>query len=85
MNSDSLKLQISLIITIMKNQGITESFGSMMCQIMKFIEFLPPNPVRDGYGFGGWYKEPESINKWNFETDVKADGQLNLFAKWIKN
>ena len=34
------------------------------------IDFIPPEPEREGYTFGGWYKEPECINKWDFETDT---------------
>lgn len=34
------------------------------------ISFIPPEPTRDGYTFGGWYKESECINKWNFEIDM---------------
>lgn len=30
-------------------------------------------PKREGYEFAGWYKEPECINEWNFETDSFAD------------
>lgn len=33
------------------------------------IEYIPPEPMRVGYKFGGWYKEAECINKWNFEKD----------------
>lgn len=62
------------------------------------IEFIPPEPAREGYTFGGWYKEPECINKWNFETDtlpeerteINEDGEevvayqeTRLYAKWI--
>ena len=61
------------------------------------IEFIPPEPEREGYTFGGWYKEPECINGWNFETDVlpeerietNEDGkeevvyqETKLYAKW---
>lgn len=58
------------------------------------IEIIPPIPERDGYTFDGWYKEPECINAWNFETDtlpeLKLDDEGNeifqetaLYAKWI--
>lgn len=33
------------------------------------IEYIPPEPTREGYIFDGWYKEAECINKWNFEKD----------------
>ena len=35
----------------------------------------------EGYTFGGWYKEAECTNKWNFETDVLND-DITLYAKW---
>ena len=62
------------------------------------IEFIPPEPIREGYTFGGWFKEPECINKWDFETDVlpeerteiNEDGEeeviyqeTKLYAKWV--
>lgn len=34
------------------------------------IEFIPEEPVREGYEFGGWYKEAECINEWDFEVDT---------------
>lgn len=60
------------------------------------IEYIPENPMREGYEFEGWYKEIDCINKWDFETDVLPLEQLDsegniiyqetkLFAKWIKN
>lgn len=64
------------------------------------ISFIPPEPTREGYTFGGWYKEKECINAWNFETDktgeeiklsssdfnsYDANDITFLYAKWIKN
>ncbi|MEW6710669.1 MAG: InlB B-repeat-containing protein, partial [Candidatus Riflebacteria bacterium] len=42
----------------------------------------PAPPVKDGYNFGGWYKEPDLINLWNFAGDLVA-GNLKLYARWI--
>lgn len=61
----------------------------------KTIENAPYEPLRAGYTFGGWYKESECINAWNFETDTLPQAQYNedgqelyqetkLYAKWIK-
>lgn len=62
------------------------------------IEFIPPEPEREGYTFVGWYKEAECITKWDFETDVlpeertetNEDGEeevvyqeTKLYAKWL--
>ena len=61
------------------------------------IEDTPYEPVRKGYTFGGWYKESECVNKWNFEEDKLPVGnydeegyltnfiETKLYAKWIKN
>ena len=61
------------------------------------IEDTPYYPLREGYGFTGWYKEPECKNKWNFENDtlpiVEYDEEGNpteyietkLYAGWQKN
>lgn len=34
------------------------------------IDFIPPDPVREGYTFEGWYKDEECIEKWDFEKDI---------------
>ena len=58
------------------------------------ITTIPPDPTREGYTFGGWYKEPECINKWDFDTDTLPELILDennnivfqetaLYAKWI--
>jgi len=38
-------------------------------------------PTKEGYTFGGWYKESGCTNAWDFATDtVTAD--VTLYAKW---
>ena len=60
------------------------------------IEYIPENPIREGYKFEGWYKESDCINKWDFETDALPQARVDdqgqeiyqetkLYAKWIKN
>ena len=41
------------------------------------IGYIPENPEREGYTFGGWYKEPECINKWNFDKDALPERKLD--------
>lgn len=60
------------------------------------IEDTPYEPQREGYTFGGWYKEADCINKWDFATDrlpeatYDEDGyvtnfvETKLYAAWIK-
>ena len=60
------------------------------------VESTPYEPMRDGYTFGGWYKEAECINEWNFdedklpETEYDEEGNVEfvetkVYAKWTKN
>jgi len=41
----------------------------------------PTVPMKTGYTFGGWYKEPECTNAWNFNTDT-VTSNVTLYAKW---
>jgi len=44
---------------------------------------LPPEPVREGYSFTGWYTEPECTNVWDFDVAPSIEGkQLCLYAGW---
>lgn len=59
------------------------------------IELIPQEPKRNGYTFVGWYKEPECINKWNFDTDTLTEERIidgvikyqetKLYAEWNIN
>ncbi len=52
----------------------------------------PYDPKREGYTFDGWYKEPECVNKWDFDTDTvtitfddegnRIYEEIKLYAKW---
>ena len=44
----------------------------------------PAAPVRPGYTFGGWYREPSCVNAWNFNTDTVIKN-TTLYAKWTYN
>ena len=65
------------------------------CDYGTKIEYIPENPEQEGYTFGGWYKEPECINEWDFEGDTLPESKLDeegrevyqetrLYAKWYK-
>lgn len=41
----------------------------------------PTAPTAEGYTFGGWFKEPSCINKWNFADDTVVQNTV-LYAKW---
>lgn len=41
----------------------------------------PADPKKTSFQFGGWYKEPECINKWDF-TAERVSEDITLYAKW---
>ena len=54
----------------------------------------PEEPTREGYEFGGWYKESECVTEWGFDEDrtpaEESDEEGNvifreteLYAKWL--
>ena len=44
----------------------------------------PGEPVREGYVFVGWYKDPDFKTKWDFYKD-KTDKTITIYAKWKAN
>ncbi|HJJ96213.1 MAG TPA: InlB B-repeat-containing protein, partial [Methanocorpusculum sp.] len=40
----------------------------------------PPEPVRTGYTFGGWYPDETWTLAWDFTTGIQGD--MTLYAKW---
>lgn len=43
----------------------------------------PIVPLREGYEFGGWWKDSMMTVPWDFQSD-RITSDLTLFAKWIK-
>ena len=41
----------------------------------------PADPTREGFDFGGWFREADCVNAWNFDTDV-VTADITLYAKW---
>ena len=41
----------------------------------------PTAPTKEGYTFGGWYKESECTNAWDFDSDT-VTSDVMLYAKW---
>ena len=40
----------------------------------------PTNPTKDGYTFGGWYKDSACTQEWSFSDSIPGD--MTLYAKW---
>ena len=80
------------------NDGRTENYGCYWLDNVPYgsvLDVLPPkDPVSEGKTFAGWYKEPECINAWDFETDTTPEEMVDeegnaiyqetaLYAKWV--
>lgn len=68
----------SYAVTFDSNGG---SAVSGKTAVYKTTITAPANPTRLGYGFGGWYKDKNCTNKWDFNTDV-ITAATTLYAKW---
>ena len=44
----------------------------------------PEDPAREGYTFGGWFKDEACTQAWDFDNDTVSE-DTTLYAKWIKN
>lgn len=44
----------------------------------------PADPEKEGYTFGGWYRDEGCTDAWNFALDTVID-DMTLYPKWIKN
>ncbi len=42
----------------------------------------PTDPTKNGYKFGGWFKDEGCTEAFNFETEVVPEAGLTLYAKW---
>ena len=44
----------------------------------------PAAMTKTGFGFGGWFKEAELANQWDFATDTVI-GDITLYASWDRS
>lgn len=42
----------------------------------------PEVPTREGYSFTGWYKDPECMTLWDFDTDKMPKENMVLYSGW---
>lgn len=88
----SFALAAILIMTVLAACGTTEytvefdSQGGSTVASAKVGEndlvTKPDDPTREGYNFGGWYKEAACVNAWDFAAD-KATADITVYAKWM--
>lgn len=62
-----------------KNDEVFSSAEAVTGQ--KLTKPADPVPKEEGYVFGGWYSDPQCLQKWDFDNDV-VTSTLTLYAKW---
>lgn len=83
---------VVIIITVavnLLNPGYTVTFDSkggtdvsaVTCQYGELVAGME-TPTREGYTFGGWFRDPGYTLPWNLETDTVSES-LTLYALWI--
>ncbi|NLA26943.1 MAG: InlB B-repeat-containing protein [Firmicutes bacterium] len=72
---------VAKVLTVHFDSQGGSAVGSITISVSGVI--TPPEPPqRDGYTFGGWYKEAACINAWDFENDEITE-DMTLYARWI--
>lgn len=66
-------------VTFYMNDGTTTVHASSSVSAGNAVA-EPPDPVREGYIFDGWYADKELTRDYDFESAVNGD--LNLYASW---
>ena len=93
LGDDSLAANISFMFNYENNPNEGYFFVDLV-EESGLITKPPYDPKRDGYTFAGWYKDPECLTPWNFDTDVitiefdeegnRIYEEICLYAKWIE-
>ena len=57
--------------------SITQDYGTAIT--------APAAPTKTGYTFAGWYTDAACTNAWNFGSNMLADHDMTLYARWVRN
>ena len=71
------------IVSFEANGGDLVPRTQDLIQGTKIVE--PLAMYKTGYGFDGWYTDPDFIHQWDFANDVVDAGTLTLYAHWVTN
>ena len=74
-------------IVTFDSQGATTEANPTIKQVVSpavTIDSLPTAPKKTGYGFGGWFREPEGAGG-EFTTDTVVTDNIRVYAKWTAN
>lgn len=78
--SENMKWQAPANVSFLWNLEGAENEGYYWIDDLDYgekITLIPDEPMRRYYKFTGWYKEPECINLWDFETDTTPAAQYD--------
>ena len=84
-------LLVVLLIYGVANNGYTITFDSnggtdVPPQELMYGDYVtePDPPTREGYTFGGWFKDENCLYPWDMEQSIVCES-TTLHALWIEN
>ena len=71
------------VVTFNTNGGSAVNGGAIPSRnvVSGVLVNKPADPVKEGFRFGGWYREAALTNPWNFAADTVST-TTTLYAKW---
>lgn len=79
LGSKNAELSNAMDITFESNGG-SEVAAQKLLLGQKVVK--PADPTKEGFTFGGWFKDAACTDKWDFDKDV-VRGKTILYARWI--
>ncbi|MDR0769402.1 MAG: InlB B-repeat-containing protein [Dysgonamonadaceae bacterium] len=74
--------QLTYTVTFdMNGQGTAIAPIRYIMEGSRLAAVRPADPTSESYTFGGWYKESECTNSWNFASGT-VSANTTLYAKW---
>jgi uncharacterized repeat protein (TIGR02543 family) len=80
---DAQKNALALLRKVTFDGNGSDLAVQMTDVVLGTLVSAPIVPLREGYEFGGWWKDSMMTVPWDFQID-RITSDLTLFAKWIK-
>lgn len=62
------RVNVCFYLNYYKEEAEDRYWIDVLCDEKISVE--PPEPQRDSYAFAGWFKEPECVTPWKFDSDI---------------
>jgi len=80
-------IKVAITSSPVKNAVFFETFGgTVIPKDSVYCHSLITDPgkvFKTGFIFGGWFKEAECRNQWDFGEDLTPDDDITLYVRWV--